>query len=81
MRAYPGWYRSNSVYTMFPLTTPDENMKILKDMGKEADYTNDRPSLVGAPTPVTTWQGVVDVLGDQAKYKVPCKCESVPRVF
>ena len=72
MRAFPGWYRGNSVYALFPLTVPDENKVILQSMGTEKDYSFDPPSFVRPPTPVKTWQGNVDVLADSTKYKVPC---------
>jgi len=75
MHAYPGWYRSDSVYSLFPLTIPSENRQIAKDMGKESDYTYEPPSFAPRPIPVTTWQGVVDILNDQVKYKVPCMSE------
>lgn len=72
-RAYPGWYRENSVYALFPFTIPPENREILKAQDKEALYSYDPPSLAAPPTPITTWQGCVDVLKDQQNYKVPCE--------
>jgi hypothetical protein len=72
MNAYPGWYRGDSVYTLFPLTIPSENLKIAEDLGRKSDYTYDPPSFAPQPIPVTTWQGVVNILNDQVKYKVPC---------
>ena len=73
MRALPGFYRSNSVYAMFPFTVPEENRKILQSLGKDKDYDFSTPSFVGPPQPVLTWSGVTSVLSDQAKFKVPCK--------
>jgi hypothetical protein len=70
IRAYPGWYRSNSVYTLFPLTIPSENRAIFKARGIEDEYTYDPPRFIPPPTPVTTWQGVVDVLANTENYKV-----------
>jgi hypothetical protein len=70
-RAYPGWYRSNSVYALFPLTIPSENRVILADKGVEAEYDYSRPSFVPPPTPVFSWSGVTDVLKDQESFKVP----------
>ncbi|KAH8668546.1 heme peroxidase [Xylariales sp. PMI_506] len=70
-RAYPGWYRSNSVYALFPLTVPPENRAILKAKGLEADYNYDPPRFIPPPTSVRTWKGVVDVLKDQNSFKVP----------
>ena len=73
MRAFPGWHRPNSVYALFPFTTPDKNREILTSQGRADDYNYDPPSFVESPIPVLTWQGVVDVLSDQTKFKVPCK--------
>lgn len=70
-RAYPGWYRSNSVYALFPLTIPPENRAIMNERGIEADYDYDRPSFIPEPTPVFTWKAVTTVLADQESYKVP----------
>lgn len=73
MNAFPGYYRSNSVYAMFPLTVPDETRKILQTLGKEKDYDFSKPKLISPPIPVLTWDGVVSVLRDQENYKVPCR--------
>ncbi|SMR63435.1 unnamed protein product [Zymoseptoria tritici ST99CH_3D1] len=70
IRAYPGWYRSNSVYALFPLTIPPENRAIFQARGIENDYTYDAPRFVPPPVPVTTWQGVVDVLENTKDFKV-----------
>lgn len=75
MNAFPGFYRSNSVYAMFPFTVPEENRKILSTLGTEKDYDFSKPRFIPPPTPVLTWDGVVNVLGDQDKFKVPCKLQ------
>ncbi len=76
MRAFPSWYRANSVYALYPFNTPDKMKEIFAKRGRtphgiELDYTP--PSPIGPPIPVLTWQGVVDLLHDQARFKVPCK--------
>ncbi|KAF2638101.1 heme peroxidase [Massarina eburnea CBS 473.64] len=70
-RAYPGWYRSNSVYALFPLTIPSENRAILAARGLEAGYDYDRPTFVPQPVPILSWSGAKDVLKDQESFKVP----------
>jgi cytochrome P450 len=70
-RAYPGWYRSNSVYALFPLTIPSENRTILAAKGVEGDYDYEKPSFIPQPTPILSWNGVKDVLSNQASFKVP----------
>jgi hypothetical protein len=56
-RAYPGWYRSNSVYALFPLTVPSENRVILAAKGMEADYGFDWSRFIPQPTPILTKSG------------------------
>ena len=72
MRALPNWYRGNSVYAMFPFVVPEENRKILKKLNMDQLYSFDRPSFIGLPTAIKTWEGVTNVLKDQAGFKVPC---------
>lgn len=71
MRALPFYYRGNSVYAMYPLTVPDENKKILKKLGVAHDYNFDRPSYVGVPTSIRSWQAVTKILSDQGGFSVP----------
>ena len=73
MRAFPGYYRGNSVYAMFPFTVPDQNYEILKRLGQVNEYDFSRPSFIGPPTPIVTWSGVVSVLSNQDQFKVPCE--------
>jgi len=76
MRAFPGWYRANSVYAMFPFTTVEGNREILQTQGTAKDFDFSEPSFVGPPIPVATWEGVVNVLNDQQNFKVPCKAKT-----
>ncbi|KAH8646471.1 fatty acid oxygenase [Tricladium varicosporioides] len=71
MRAFPGWYRGNSVYALFPLTVPEENKKIFQGFGTDKDYSFDRPSFIPPPIPIKTWQANADILSDRVNYKVP----------
>jgi hypothetical protein len=73
MRAFPNWFRGNSVYAMFPFTVPEANREILRGFGKEQDFSYDKPSFIPQPQVITTWEGVKSVLEDQATFKVPCK--------
>jgi hypothetical protein len=72
MRAFPGWYRPNSVYALYPFTTVKGNLEILQKRGTVGDFDFSKPSFVSPPIPITTWQGVVDVLNDKEHFKVPC---------
>ena len=70
MRAYPGFYRENSVYAMFPFTIPGETRKILQDLDKEQDHDFSPPSFVGPPINIASWKAVTSVLGNNKGFKV-----------
>lgn len=72
MRAYPGFYSTNSVYAMFPFTIPCETCRILQTLGRlPEDYDFNTQSFVGSPIPITSWTGATNVLNDQTKFKSP----------
>jgi hypothetical protein len=71
MRALPFYYRSNSIYAMYPFTVPEENRKILSKLRKEQDYNFDRPSYIGMPMSISSWRAVTEILNDQASFAVP----------
>ncbi|KAL3479234.1 heme peroxidase [Aspergillus californicus] len=71
MRAFPGWYQPNSVYALYPFTTPARNQDIFTKYGRADTLDFTRPSYARPPIPVTTWQGVVDLLADQQHFHVP----------
>jgi hypothetical protein len=72
MQAFPGWYKPNSVYALYPFTTVKGNSEILQKKGTANNFDFNKPSFVAPPIPITTWQGVVDVLHNQEQFKVPC---------
>ncbi|KAL2793140.1 heme peroxidase [Aspergillus keveii] len=71
MRAFPGWYQPNSVYALYPFTTPEKNREIFTKYGRADTLDFERPSYVRPPVPLTTWRGVVDLLNDQKTFNVP----------
>lgn len=71
MRAFPGWYRANSVYALYPFTTPGGNKEAFEKLGNMQDFDFGKPAYNGPPLPITTWQGVVDTLNNQAHFRVP----------
>jgi hypothetical protein len=73
MRAFPGWYRPNSIYALYPFTVPDASLELFKELGTSQNFDFSKPAFVAPPVPVTTWQGVVDVLADQERFHVPCE--------
>lgn len=74
MRAFPGWYRANSAYALYPFNTPERTREVFaKKPPHNIELNYDPPMFVGPPVPVITWKDVVDVLHDQQRFKVPCK--------
>ncbi|OOO07799.1 hypothetical protein OAory_01042990 [Aspergillus oryzae] len=57
LRAFPGWYTPNSVYTLYPFTTPEHNRKIFEKCKTADDLEFVRPKYENQPTTVTSWQG------------------------
>lgn len=79
MKAFPGFYKGNSVYAMYPFNIPDENRVILKDLGRDQDFDWCPPKLTPPFKSVTRHEAVLRVLGDQTNFKVPCKFKHVCR--
>jgi hypothetical protein len=73
MRAFPGWFQPNSVYALYPFTTPKGNREIYEKLGTAKDLDFSKPSFSKPPIPITKWQGVVDILKDQKRFRVPCE--------
>lgn len=84
MRVFPGWYRSNSVYAMYPFSTPDRTREIFDKNGLPhgIEFSYDQPQLAPPPVPVLSYKSVINVLNDQLRFKVPCEsCEIHSTLF
>lgn len=75
VRAFPGYYRANSVYALYPFSTPTRTKEIFSKHGTPHDIPlhYERPEFIGTPVSITKWNGVVDVLDDQQRFKDLCK--------
>lgn len=75
MRAFPGWYQGNSVYALYPFSTPDRTREILEKNGLPhgIPLSHEQPELFPPPVPVVSYEGVIKVLNDQQRFKVPCE--------
>ena len=73
MRAFPGWYRGNSVYALYPFTTPEGNKEIFVTHGNLQEFDFGQPAFIRPPHPITTWEGVVHAQKDQEPFRVLCK--------
>ena len=71
MRAFPGWYKFNSIYAMFPFSVPEKTREILEKMGTLSQYSFDKPSTPAKPMDfISTYDACVRVLNDQEHFKM-----------
>ncbi|KAL5361997.1 heme peroxidase [Aspergillus floccosus] len=71
MRAFPGYYPPNSVYALYPFTTPQQVQEVFEKQGVSGDLDYTRPPFRAPVTAITSWQGVTQVLSDQKHFHVP----------
>ena len=71
MCAFPGWYKFNSIYAMFPFSIPEKSRNVLEHNGTLSLYSFDRPSPPAKPTLViSSYDACIRVLNDQEHFKV-----------
>ncbi|PYH92083.1 peroxidase [Aspergillus ellipticus CBS 707.79] len=69
-RAFPQWFKSDSIYAHYPMTIPSENKVIMKNLGRESDYSYDRPTYT-EPTPtLLSYPNVKLALESQKDFRV-----------
>ncbi|KAL5334321.1 heme peroxidase [Aspergillus crustosus] len=69
-RAFPNWFKSDSIYAHYPMTIPSENKVIMKDLGREADYSWDKPQFQPPQVNLTSYANVKLVLDQQKEFRV-----------
>jgi linoleate 10R-lipoxygenase len=70
LRAFPNHFKQDSIYAHYPMTIPSENRKIMKDLGREADYSWDRPAYVPPRINLTSYPAAKSVLDNAKDFKV-----------
>ncbi|KAI9372316.1 heme peroxidase [Aspergillus egyptiacus] len=70
LRAFPNWFKPNSIYAHYPMTVPDENKVIMERLGREADYSWVRPAYTPPRTNIFSYPNVRRILGDQDSFHV-----------
>ncbi|KAJ5916387.1 hypothetical protein N7504_000402 [Penicillium tannophilum] len=68
-RAFPNYYKPDSIYAHYPMTIPSENRKIMKTLGRENDYSYDAPAYIPPRVNLTSHQSAKLVLGNQIDFK------------
>ena len=68
IRAFPQHFKPNSIYAHMPMTVPEENRKIMRDLGRESHYSYDRPKRIPARVMIQNYKGVRQVLEVRLKH-------------
>ncbi|KAL4820257.1 heme peroxidase [Aspergillus spinulosporus] len=71
MRAFPGWYEPNSVYALYPFTTPAKNKEVFEKYGRADTLEFKRPEYARPPVAIMSWKGVVELLNNPKVFRVP----------
>jgi cytochrome P450 len=70
LRAFPNWFKGNSVYAHFPFVIPSENLVILKSLGRADKYSWDKPARVPDLIVVKSYAAAKKILDDKVNWKV-----------
>ncbi|OGE56018.1 hypothetical protein PENARI_c003G02651 [Penicillium arizonense] len=68
LRAFPNWFKSDSIYAHYPMTIPAENQVIMESLGREQDYSWDRPAFIPPRTTIFEYSNVRHILSDQEAF-------------
>ncbi|KAJ5338320.1 hypothetical protein N7452_005048 [Penicillium brevicompactum] len=68
-RAFPNHYKPDSIYAHYPMTIPSENRNIMKDLGREQDYSYDRPTFMEPRVNLASHQSAKLVLENQTDFR------------
>lgn len=70
LRAFPNHFKPDSIYVHQPMTVPSENRKIMKTLGRELDYSYDRPSRIPARIDLTSFTAAKYMLERPQEFNV-----------
>ncbi|THC88806.1 hypothetical protein EYZ11_011744 [Aspergillus tanneri] len=70
LRAFPNWFKQDSIYAHYPMTIPSENKVIMTDLGREQDYSWDRPAFIPPRINIFAYPNVRYILGDKDMFRV-----------
>ncbi|KAL2868395.1 peroxidase/cytochrome P450 family protein [Aspergillus lucknowensis] len=69
-RAFPNWFKPDSIYAHYPMTIPSENKVIMKNLGRESHYSWDRPQFTPPHVNLTSYANVKLVLDQQKDFRI-----------
>lgn len=70
LKAFPNHFKYNSIYAMYPLTIPSENLKIYTALGNADQFDFQPPQFVRPRIPITSYQATKAILNDPTNFKV-----------
>lgn len=71
MRAFPGWYKYNSIYAMFPFSLPEKTREVQEKLGWGSLYSFDKPAPPAKPMDyIKTYNASICVLDDQEHFQM-----------
>lgn len=70
LRALPDYFKPDSIYIHYPMTVPSENRKIMRDLGRELDYSWDRPTFIPPRVNLTSYVGAKYLLERGQQFNV-----------
>lgn len=70
-RAFPNYYRPDSIYAHYPMTIPSENKVIMKNLGREQDYSYEAPSFMPSRANLSSHQSAKLVLNNPNEFTAP----------
>ncbi|PLB52792.1 heme peroxidase [Aspergillus steynii IBT 23096] len=69
-RAFPNWFKSDSIYAHYPMTIPTENRNIMKNLGRESHYSYERPKFTPPHVNLVSYPNVKLALEQEKDFRV-----------
>ncbi|KAF9893021.1 hypothetical protein FE257_012432 [Aspergillus nanangensis] len=69
-RAFPNYFKPDSIYAHYPMTIPTENRNIMKNLGRESHYSYDRPKFTPPHVNLTSYANVKLALEQEKDFRV-----------
>jgi linoleate 10R-lipoxygenase len=69
LRAFPQWFKYNSIYIHYPMTIPSENRAIMRALGREEDFAWERPTYTPPQVSIFDYANVCHILQDASNFR------------
>ncbi|KAE8168156.1 heme peroxidase [Aspergillus tamarii] len=70
LKAFPQYFKQNSIFAHYPMTIPSENRDIMRSLGREEEFSWDRPSYTPPRTMIFDYTNVRRILEDSSNFRV-----------